>query len=162
MIMYEDEDDPTLVCDINGNPADEQLLNTKLYKITDWLSANKLSLNVNKTICMVFHSDKKIVLYAKIFIDDIEIESVDYFNFLGLQLHVHHTLKWNNQLNCISLKISKITGLLHKLESEYPISTLKSFYITLISPNLHTIAYCHGDLKSINYISYRKEPLEIS
>ena len=57
MIMY--ADDTTLFCDINGNPADEHVLNTELCKITDWLSANKLSLNVNKTKCMVFYSDKK-------------------------------------------------------------------------------------------------------
>ena len=57
MIMY--ADDTTLFCDINGNPADEHVLNTELCKITDWLYANKLSLNVNKTKCMVFHSHKK-------------------------------------------------------------------------------------------------------
>ena len=135
MIMY--ADDTTLICDINGNPADEHLLNMELCKITDWLSANKLSLNVNKTKCMIFHSDKKTVLYPKLFIDNIEIERVDYFNFLGLQLH--HTLKWNKQLSCISLKISKITGLLHKLKSEYPTSILKSIYNTLILPNIN---YC--------------------
>ena len=57
MIMY--ADDTTQFCDINGNPADEHLLNMELCKITDWLSANKLSLNVNKTKCMIFHSEKK-------------------------------------------------------------------------------------------------------
>ena len=135
MIMY--ADDTTLFCDINGNPADEHLLNMELCKITDWLSENKLSLNVNKTKCMIFHSYKKTVLYPKLFIDDIEIERVDYFNFLGLQLH--HTLKWNKQLSCISLKISKITSLLLKLKSEYPTSILKSIYNTLILPNIN---YC--------------------
>ena len=115
MIMY--ADDTTLFCDINGNPADEHLLNMESCKITDWLSANKLSLNVNKTKCMIFHSDKKTVLYPKLFIDDIEIERVHYFNFLGLQLH--HTLKWNKQLS--------------------PTSILKSIYNTLILPNIN---YC--------------------
>ena len=33
MIMY--ADDTTLFCDINGNPADEHVLNTELCKITD-------------------------------------------------------------------------------------------------------------------------------
>ena len=86
---------------------------------------------------MVFHSDKKKVLYPKLFIGAIEIERVDYFNFLGLQLN--HTLKWNEQLSCVSLKISKITGLLNKLKSEYPTSILKSIYNTLILPNIN---YC--------------------
>ena len=57
MIMY--ADDTTLFCDINGNSADEHLLNVELCKITGWPSANKLSLNVNKTKCMIFHSGKK-------------------------------------------------------------------------------------------------------
>ena len=91
-------------------------------KITDWLSANKLSLNVNKTKCMIFHSVKKTVLYPKLFIDNIDIQRVDYFKFLGLQLN--HTLKWNKLLNFMSLKISKVTGLLHNLKSEYPTSIL--------------------------------------
>ena len=101
IIMY--SDDTTLFRDINGNPAEEHVLNTESCKITHWLSANKLSLNVNTTKCMVFHSDKKKIFYPKLFIDAIEIERVDYFNFLGLQLN--HTLKWNNQLSCVSLKI---------------------------------------------------------
>ena len=71
MVMY--VDDTTLFCDINGNPADEHVLNTELCKITDCLYANKLSLNVNKTKCRVFHSDEKKVLYPKLFIDAIEI-----------------------------------------------------------------------------------------
>ena len=84
-------DDTTLLCDINGNPADEHLLNTELSRIRNWLSANKLSLNVHKTKCRVFHSDKKKVLCPKLFINDIKIERVDYCIFLGLQLN--HTLK---------------------------------------------------------------------
>ena len=77
------------------------------------------------------------MLYSKLFIDAIEIKRFDYFNFLGLQLN--HTLKWNKQLSCVSLKIKKINGLLHKLNSEYPTSIVKSIYNTLILPN---ISYC--------------------
>ena len=52
---------------------------------------------------LVIHSDKKKILYPKLFLDAIEIERVDCFSFLGLQLN--HTLKWNKQLSCVSLKI---------------------------------------------------------
>ena len=73
-------------------------------------------------------------------INAIEIERVDDFNFLGLQLN--HNLKWNKHINYVSLKMSKITGLLHKLKSNDPISILKYIYIaysTLILPNIN---YC--------------------
>ena len=89
---------------------------------------------------MVFYSFNKTVLYPKLHINAIEIERVDDFNFLGLQLN--HNLKWNKHINYVSLKMSKITGLLHKLKSNDPISILKYIYIaysTLILPNIN---YC--------------------
>ena len=102
MIMY--ADDTTLFCDINSIPDVEHSLNAELSKITDWLAANKLSLNANKTKFMVFHSDKKTVRYPKLHINATEIERTDHFNFLGLQLN--HNLKWNTHINYVSLKIS--------------------------------------------------------
>ena len=84
-------------------------MNVELLKMIDWLAANKLSLNARKTKFMVFYSDKKIVMYLKLLINDVEIESVDYFKFLGLQLN--HNLKWNKHKSHVSLKITKITGL---------------------------------------------------
>ena len=86
-------DDARLFCDINNIRNLEITLNAELLKITDWLGANKLSLNASKTKFMVFHSDKKIVMYPTLLINDVEIERVDCFNFLGLQLK--HKLKWN-------------------------------------------------------------------
>ena len=134
MIMY--VDDTTLFCDINKLQNLEITLN-ELRKITDWLAANKLSLDANKTNFMVFHSDQKIVIYPKLLINDVEIERGDCFNFLGLQLN--HNLKWNKHLSHVSLKITKITALLHKLKLEFPASILKSIYNTLILPSIN---YC--------------------
>ena len=45
MIMY--ADNTTLFRDINSIPDVERSLNAELSKITDWLAANKLSLNAN-------------------------------------------------------------------------------------------------------------------
>ena len=114
-------DDTTLYCDIKDVPNYENVLNVELCKITNWLAANKLSLNVSKTKFMVFHSDKKKVVYPKLLINNIEIERVDYFNFLGLQLN--HNLNWNKHVNYVSLKISKISGILYRLRSEFPTAT---------------------------------------
>ena len=47
MIIY--ADDTTPFCDINIIADVEHSLNAELNKITDWLAANKLSLNANKT-----------------------------------------------------------------------------------------------------------------
>ena len=56
MLMY--ADDTTLYCNIN-NANSDIILNNELCKISDWLSSNKLSLNVKKTKYMVFHTPQK-------------------------------------------------------------------------------------------------------
>ena len=82
MIMF--ADDTTLFCDVKDVPNYENVLNSDLCKITNWLAANKLSLNVGKTKFMVFHSDKKKVVYPKLLINNIEIKRIDYFIYLSL------------------------------------------------------------------------------
>ena len=52
--MIMGSDDTTLYCDIKDVPNYENVLNAELCKITNWLAANKLSLNVGKTKFMFF------------------------------------------------------------------------------------------------------------
>ena len=92
---------------------------------------------------MIFHFDKKI-RYPKLHINVTEIERTDHFNFHGLQLN--HNLKWNTHINYVSLKISKVTGLLYKVKLVYPVTILNSVYNALVYPLLITV-YLHGDLK---------------
>ena len=70
-------------------------------------------------------------------INNVEIERVTHFNILGLVLHSH--LNWKKHLDHISLKLSKIIGILHRLKSVYPETVLLMLYNTLIVPNL---TYC--------------------
>ena len=77
-------------------------IRTNYYKVSQqtWLAANKLSQNVGETKFMVFHSDKNKVVYPKLLVNNIKMECVDCFNFLGLQLN--HNLNWNKHV-CFSL-----------------------------------------------------------
>ena len=86
---------------------------------------------------MVFHSSRKHVVYPILSIIGNVIERVDTFNFLGL--HMSHDLKWKPHIQTMSQKLSKITGILHRLKEEYPSSILKSIYNTLMLPHLN---YC--------------------
>ena len=135
MIMY--ADDTSLLCDLNNDNDIETLIHDELCKITNWLLANQLSLNVNKTKFMVFYSSTKHVVYPILSINGTVIERVDTFNFLGL--HISYDLKWKTHIQTMSQKLSKITGILHRLEEQYPSSILKSIYNTLMLPHLN---YC--------------------
>ena len=135
MIMY--ADGTTLLCDLSNDHDIETLLNNDLCKITDWLQANKLSLNVSRTKFMFFYSDRRRVVYTILCINNTIIERVDTFNFLVL--HISHD--WMTHIQIMSQKLSKITGILHRLKEEYPSSILKLIYNTLMLPHLCILSW---------------------
>ena len=107
-------------------------MDNELSYITDWLACNKLSLNVNKTKYIAFHSKRKNIKYPSISINNVTVERVRTFNFLGLTLNEYIT--WRDHLNNVSMKISWAIGVLH-----FPIHILKTIYNTLILSQLN---YC--------------------
>ena len=134
MLMY--ADDTTLYCNIN-NANSDIILNNELCKISDWLSSNKLSLNVKKTKYMVFHTPQKRVIYPTLKLNNANIERVSQFNFLGVILA--STLKWDKHIGHVSLKVSRVIGVLFRLKHIYPQEVLLTLYNTLILPHL---SYC--------------------
>ena len=119
----------------------ETVLNDELLKIVDWLTANKLSLNVKKTNYIIFHPYKKRLNY------DVNIKILDsrvnkYFNlerkecvkYLGVMIDNH--LSWKHHINYVALKISRNIGILAKLRHFVPPKTLYGIYNSLIFPYL--------------------------
>ena len=110
-------------------------INAELVKVQDWLKANRLSLNINKTKAMVFHTAQRKVNQPNLRLDDNEIEIVAEFNFLGFLIDKH--LTWKNHLNSISKKISKIIGIMCRLKHFLPKSILHTIYNSLIVPHIN-------------------------
>ena len=115
MLMY--ANDTTLYCNLDDSTSDI-LLDNELTKITDWLSSNKLSLNVKKTKFMVFHSPQRRVNYPTLKLNNVNIERVSQFNFLGVILA--SSLKWDKHVAHVFLKISKVIGVLYRLKHIFP------------------------------------------
>ena len=67
----------------------ENSINDELAKVNDWLKINKLSLNINKTKFMIFHNYQQQITLPNIFIDNVAIECVQNFNFLGIHFNQH-------------------------------------------------------------------------
>ena len=112
-------------------------INHELWNVSQWLAANKLSLNVGKTKFMVFRRRNKVVRYPDLQINGNAIERVTQFNFLSLILH--ESLSWDKHINHISLKVSKAIGILYRLKLIYPHRVLLTLYNTLILPHYN---YC--------------------
>ena len=101
------QDDKLNFCELSRN------INDELFCVQEWLNVNKLSLNVSKTKCMIFHHRQQKI----IFIPDIRINDsprVTDFNFLGIQIDQH--LNWNAQIQTCSNKISRTIGVTNRLK----------------------------------------------
>ena len=98
VLMY--ADDTTLYCNLNGVNS-EVTINNELSKISEWLSSNKLSLNIKKTKFTVFHTPQRRVDYPILKLNIVNIGRVSKFNFFGVV--VKFTLKWNKHIAHICL-----------------------------------------------------------
>ena len=62
-----------------------ELLNSQLEKLSIWLKANKLSLNVKKTYYRVFPRSRiKTDVHAVITMDKVCLQRTDSFNHIGI------------------------------------------------------------------------------
>ena len=140
MLLY--ADDTTLIaplCTTSYQTATSDI-NVELTNIYDWLCLNKLSLNILKTKCMLFHYPQRQLNPATIpqlIIPNTPIERVNEFNFLGLT--VSDTLSWKPHISKIANKISKSIGIMKRLKHFLPQNILLTIYNTLIVPHL---SYC--------------------
>ena len=86
-------DDTTLISTIDSftspNTTISVNINSELENVNKWIAAKKLCLNVLKTKYMMFHTPQKRIPKLHIAINNIDIEKLDSFNFLGLELDTY-------------------------------------------------------------------------
>lgn len=113
----------------------ETKLNVELQKVYDWLCANKLSLNIDKTNYVLFHPPQKKIkhtLIVKISSQIIKRESS--VKYLGIIIDSH--LNWKQHIHELSKKISRGVGIISKVRYFLPINVLIQLYYSLIYPFL--------------------------
>ena len=113
----------------------ENELNEELSEIVRWLKINKLTLNVDKTQCMLF-SNKKCSTNLNIKIEGTTIAQVSKAKFLGIMMD--DKLKWKDHILYISNKISKGIGVIIKARVLGK-NTLLSLYYSLVYPYTLTL-----------------------
>ena len=127
-ILY--ADDTTLVCPLCSFKYDRKSndynnisnhINAELNKICKWLSSNKLFLNAPKTKYMLFHFPQRRItdIDLTLKINDLHIDRVHEFNFLGTI--IHETLEWTRHIDKVANKISRTLVILNKLKHVLPI-----------------------------------------
>ena len=133
-ILY--ADDTTLFSTIQVLTTAPLDVNNQLTQIYDWLAVNKLSLNIKKTKYIVFHAINKDIagLIPELQVNDIIIERVENFNFLGLIFNEH--MFWTHHINTIANKLMKLSGILNKLKRFLPGYILRTLYFSMVQSRL--------------------------
>ena len=137
-IMY--ADDTTLLSTLQNftsNHSNNSLsynVNVELTKITQWLAVNRLSLNANKTKMMIFNSKQNKLSINEIpiiKINDMPIERVTEFKFLGVLIDSNQHGLLTVISNYIANKLSRICGVVSRLKHYVPTHILTIIYNSL-------------------------------
>ena len=130
-----------------------ETVNNELGLVEEWICANKLSLNINKTQCMLF-SNSISELPGSVYINNTVISLVDSLKFLGLT--IDNKLSWKEHNLHLSKTLARNVGVINKLKMSFPKYILKSLYSTLILPYLN-----YGILAWGNSFNYQLDKLLI-
>ena len=132
-------------------------VNTELASINQWICCNKLSLNVQKTHCMLF-SNSVSFLPGNVSLNDSVIQMVDSTKFLGL--YIDNKLSWKEHIMYLSKLSSRNVGVINKLKFSFPSNILLNLYNTIVLPYLNYGLLVWGiapGTKWIDYYFYKKE-----
>ena len=114
-----------------------ELLDNELANINEWLTVNRLSLNLTKTKYMIFHPIQKDISsqVPTVIINGVQIEKAHNFNFLGVCLD--NNLKWDGHIKFLASKLGKYSGILNKLKRYIPIDILRTLYCSMVNSHLN-------------------------
>ena len=123
-------------------------LNCELAKLTEWLNANQLSINVSKSHYMVFHRSRRKINKGNILLDTTILSQVTYTKFLGVILD--DKLKWTHHISYIKNKIYKVMGTIIKARKVLKKKVLLQLYHSFVTPYLIYCLEIRGNASDIH------------
>ena len=113
----------------------EKIYNEELRHVSEWLNANKLSLNIGKSNLILFQKGQtKITYKPDIKIMGEHIKEKEFTKYLGVL--IDKTLSWTYHINHVNLKISRGKAILTKLRHYVSKDTLCMLYFAFVQPNI--------------------------
>ena len=112
----------------------ESVMNYELKLLVDWLKANKLSLNAEKTELIIFHSPRKVVPHISIKIDNVKLKPCNSVQYLGIS--IDEVLSWNKQIEDLCKKLRRANGILAKIRHYISKKTCIAVYYSIFYTHL--------------------------
>ena len=112
----------------------QKLLNADLKILYDWLLANKISLNCDKTEIIFFHKPGEKAPNLKIKMNGHRIRPSHSIKYLGM--HLDETLNGAFHAKILSKKLKRANGMLCKARHFVPKDDLRTLYFAIFSSHL--------------------------
>ena len=143
-VIYFSDKDPSVV---------ERILNYELIQVERWMNINKLKLNCEKTVDILFGTRHMLTKHndLDLQIRGTKIRNVDSVKYLGI--FIDNELKWNTHIEHMCSKIGKMISFLGRLRYFVNESILKLIYSSVILP--------HFDYADIIWQSASKKYLDL-
>ena len=130
-------------------------MNQDLKNLSQWLKANKLSLNVKKTELIIFHPKKTKLDYSvKFKLNGKRLNPISTVKYLGIFLGEH--LLWTKQVNWVHSMLNQTIRILSKLKYNTSLSILKFVYHSLFGSHLQYGAQLWGQGNCVNRNNIQK------
>ena len=100
-------------------------LNTELINVANWIKANKLSLNLQKTNYMLF-SNSITQLPNQVIFSETVIKEVKSTKFLGIT--IYNKLSWKYHIDNVCKTVSRNIGIINRVKQFLPLSVLLTLY----------------------------------
>ena len=123
-LLFTDSDPRTL----------QRTVNKALKKLVEWLRANRLSLNVDKTEFIIFRPPRLSCERITLNLDGKKIFESTNIKYLGLLMDSR--LTWKFHINELSKKLSRAIGILYKIRAYSPKSIMISLYFAIFHSHL--------------------------
>ena len=129
---YHFADDTSLLCKGKSLKLLNKKVNEDLCRLSDWLRANKISLNTSKTELIIFKSDNSLITKRLNFrLDGQQIFPKEVVSYLGVK--IDQNLNWTKYFDELIPKLARAVGILSKLRHFVNYQTLLSVYHALFS-----------------------------
>ena len=113
-------------------------MNQELVKVSNWLRANRLSLNISKTTYILFKVRKQVDILPQLILNNVEISRVQTTKFLGVT--IDEKLNWSHHIKNVENKLASSLFIINKIKHKITLSTLPLLYDAVIHSNL---IYCN-------------------
>jgi len=138
-------DDTTVLFHESNYAKLSDLVNTQLKSVDKWLLANKLTLNIEKTNFILFHTpNTRLPRTINLYLRNNKIKIVESVRFLGIVLN--ERLSWKPHMDLMLTKLRVCTSIVRKIQS-YLMKDIDVTFHSMIESHLRycNLIWCNGN-----------------